>query len=78
MRRLILAAVILAATPAAAREVILRSECYGDRCVYYTPDGRRVGSATDYGWGRTVLRDNNGRRVATVSNRGGRVTVRRP
>lgn len=75
---LIAAALLLPVSTPAAREVTLRSQCYGDRCVYYRPDGRRVGSVTDYGNGRVVLRDNSGRRIGTVTVRGGRATYRRP
>lgn len=75
---LFISAAVLVATPALARqEVTLRQQCYGNRCVFYTPDGRRVGSLTDYGYGRQAVRNNSGARVGTVIQRGNRVTIRK-
>lgn len=79
MKFLVLAAAALTFTSAAAArpEINLHQQCYGNRCVFYAPDGRRVGSVTDYGYNRHVLRNNSGARTGTIVRRGTRFTIRR-
>lgn len=65
--RTLLCLLALVAAPAVAgdREVRLRTECIGDRCALYEK-GRRVGSVTNDGTGRLVVRDKRGRITAKI------------
>ncbi len=52
--------------PALARTQTVRPDCVGDRCVWYGAGGKRLGTTTQDGTGRVIVRDSRNRRTATV------------